>query len=183
MGDPRIRLPRGTGDRPFEEQHWTFTIAAVLEGSFAYRTDTGRGLMHPGSFVLGNSGKSFECGHDHSRGDRCIAFQFSTAFFEEIAATAAGSIRYQFHAPLLPAHPKLTPLISEVHAATLRAPLGTAETAVEVAAHVLRAISGHLPNDAVVSAGDERRVCDAIRYIEDHYAEELELDDLAGSRE
>ncbi len=38
----------GPADRAFEEQHGHYTIAAVLQGHFTYRTDNGRGLMQPG---------------------------------------------------------------------------------------------------------------------------------------
>ena len=62
----------GPGDRSFEEQHEVFTLAAVVKGSFRYKTDTGTSLLHPGSWLLGNHGRCFSCGHDHSRGDRVV---------------------------------------------------------------------------------------------------------------
>ena len=81
----------GPRDRPYEEKHDGATIAAVVAGSFSYRTDSGRALSYPGAFLLGNAGTCFECGHDHSTGDRCIAFNFLPAFFAEISASAAGT--------------------------------------------------------------------------------------------
>src|SRR5262245_29151823 len=69
-------------DRAFEERHSTVAIALVTSGSFQYRASMrgcGPGgskrrgeLMTPGSLVLGNSGQSFECGHEHGAGDRCL---------------------------------------------------------------------------------------------------------------
>jgi AraC family transcriptional regulator len=101
----------GLDDHPFEETHKQFTIAAVVEGSFNYRTDVGRALLYPGAIMLGNFGECFECGHDHSVGDRCIAFHFAPEFFAEIAASAAGYSQYMFPAPMLPALALLTPLV------------------------------------------------------------------------
>lgn len=46
----------GPGDLPFEEQHQEVSIAAVLAGSFAYRSETGRALHYPGAFLFGNAG-------------------------------------------------------------------------------------------------------------------------------
>lgn len=60
----------GPDDRPFEERREEFSIAAVIEGTFTYRADTGTAVMHPGAFLFGNSGTCYECGHDHSTGDR-----------------------------------------------------------------------------------------------------------------
>ena len=64
----------GPRDRPFEEGHTQTSIAIVVGGTFQYRSSTGRDLMTPGSWLLGNPGESFTCGHDHGIGDRCVAF-------------------------------------------------------------------------------------------------------------
>src|SRR6266481_7246066 len=101
----------GPHDRPFEERHDYVAIAAVIDGSFTYRTDSGRALLYPGSFLLGNFGACFECGHDHSTGDRCISIHFSPEYFAEISATAAGSSRYTFPAATLPVAKKFTSAI------------------------------------------------------------------------
>jgi AraC-like DNA-binding protein len=148
----------------------------VLEGSFIYRGDTGRALFHPGSFVLGNNEKCFECGHDHSRGDRCLSFGYSGALFEEIALAATGSMRYKFRTPMLPVAPEMMPLLADIEAAShMRAE----EITASVASTVLRAMSGHIPNPVAVSAADERRICDVVRHIERHSDEPLKLEDLA----
>ena len=67
----------GPNDRPFEERHEDVSIAAVVEGSFRYRSSTGTALLYPGAFLLGNAGACFECGHEHATGDRCVSFQFA----------------------------------------------------------------------------------------------------------
>src|SRR5215208_2190214 len=66
----------GPRDRAFEEQHGKVSVAVVVAGTFEYRSSRGRHLMTPGSFLLGNPGECFECGHDHAAGDRCVSFQY-----------------------------------------------------------------------------------------------------------
>jgi AraC-like DNA-binding protein len=162
----------GPQDRPYEEQHEGFMIAAVVEGSFLYKTDTGRDLLHPGAFVLGNSGKCFQCGHDHSYGDRCLAFRFSGELFEEIASAAAGTMRYRFQAPALPVEPKLMPLLAAAEETA------SEEIALRLAANVLSLASGYTARDGV-SAGDERRVASAVRFIEENSSDDVTLEGLA----
>jgi hypothetical protein len=73
----------GPRDQPFEEVHAGFAIAAVVEGTFTYHTDTGRAVMHPGALLLGNPGAGFECRHDHATGDRCIACHFDAGLLDD----------------------------------------------------------------------------------------------------
>src|SRR5215467_6138406 len=111
----------GPNDRPFEEHHEQVSIAAVIEGSFRYRGDTGTAVLHPGAFMFGNSATCFECGHDHGTGDRCIAFHFAPAYFAEVAASIAGSGGFRFPAPTLPATPRLLPWLVRIEARAARA--------------------------------------------------------------
>src|SRR5215472_6640318 len=81
----------GPQDRPFEEQHPCFTVAVVVAGTFQYRGSLNRPgiaqeLMTPGSLLLGNAGQSFECGHEHGLGDRCLSFRYTPEYFETITA-------------------------------------------------------------------------------------------------
>lgn len=78
----------GPHDRAFEEQHSAFCIAVVLAGSFQYRSTEGREMMTPGSLLLGNPGQSFECGHEHAKGDRCVSFRYSPEYLEELLGDA-----------------------------------------------------------------------------------------------
>jgi hypothetical protein len=101
MARRRIRLLfRATG--PFEELHGDVAIAAVVAGSFQCCSANGRALLCPGSFVLGDAGRRLECGHDDGTGDRCIAFHFTPAFFEEIAGAVTGLHRFRFPAVMIP---------------------------------------------------------------------------------
>ena len=108
----RSRLPRRPVRRPFEERHDGFSVSAVLEGSFTYRSDAGHGLLYPGALLLGNNGRCFECGHPHGIGDRCISLNVREDQFGEIAAAAASTSRFRFSAPSLPPSPKALPVVA-----------------------------------------------------------------------
>ena len=89
----------GPSDRPFEERHDGFSVSAVLDGSFTYRSGAGHGLLYPGSLLLGNHGQCFECGHAHGIGDRCVSLNVGEDLFGEIAAAAGSTSRFRFAAP------------------------------------------------------------------------------------
>jgi AraC family transcriptional regulator len=93
----------GPHDRPLEERHERVSMALVTSGTFRYRTDTGEGILYPGAFLLGNAGACYECGHEHSHGDRCLALHVDRELFAEVASGASGSNRSQFRSAVLPA--------------------------------------------------------------------------------
>src|SRR5262249_49654608 len=78
----------GPRDKPFPERHNLASIALVVGGTFLYRSLGARELMTPGSFFLGSPGQSFECGHDHGVGDRCLSFSYEPYFFARLAHDA-----------------------------------------------------------------------------------------------
>jgi len=171
----------GPHDRPFEERREQFAIAAVIEGSFRYRGDTGTAVLHPGAFLCGNSAACYECGHDHSTGDRCIAFHFAPAYFAEVAASIAGSGGFRFPAPMLPATPKLLPWLVRIEArAALADRFAIDEAVPQLMEAVIGAVSATPPRPVCASARDERRIGGVLRYIELHAADALDLDTLAG---
>ncbi|MFL6621520.1 MAG: helix-turn-helix domain-containing protein [Sulfurifustis sp.] len=170
----------GPADRPFEEQHMQAAISAVLEGSFQYRCATGDALLHPGSFLLGDAGTCYECGHTHGSGDRCIAFHFEPSLFEEIAASAAGSHRFRFPTAMVPATRALAaPLVETVAAVKSGRGGALGELAMRLAETVLGVVSGAATNTAAPAPRDQRRIAEVLRYIETHAEQPLELSDLA----
>lgn len=170
----------GPEDRPYEELHGKMSIAAVLSGTFRYRSASGTALLHPGALLLGNAGTCFECGHQHGRGDRCIAFHVERPLFEEVAASAAGSGRFAFGTPMMPAMPELLPTLVEIEALSERARRMAAESLViRLVERVSEALSG-TPRRSMPARGDERRISVALRHIERHADEALDLDTLAG---
>lgn len=171
----------GPADRPFEERHEQVTIAAVVEGTFNYRADTGRAVLHPAALLFGNFGTCYECGHDHSSGDRCIAFHFAPDYFAEVAASIAGSSRFTFPTAMLPAVPKVLPWLVRIEArASTAEHLEIDEAVPSLIEAVIGAVSSATPSLVRVSARDERRVGEARRYIELHAEYALDLNTLAG---
>lgn len=170
----------GPEDRPYEERHTRVSIAAVVAGSFRYRCEAGTALLYPGALLLGNPGTCFECGHQHSRGDRCIALHYDAALFEEIVASAAGSARFRFPAAMLPAMPELLPTLVEVEAtAGASRQLAAQSLAIRLAERVAEAMSGAPKRGARPAPGDERRVSAVLRHIEARADEAVDLDTLA----
>lgn len=170
----------GPGDRNFEEEHKTFTISAVVEGTFNYKTDTGGSLMHPGSWMLGNYAQCFVCGHDHSRGDRCIALHISPLYFAEVSASWGGTAGFRFVSPVLPATARGLSLLARARSIAWHAEgLEIDEVVTGIVEMVIRHMSGVHPIRQHLSARDARRVSDTIHHMEDQFNEMLSLDNLA----
>jgi AraC family transcriptional regulator len=172
----------GPRDPCHVEQHGAYSIALVTDGNFQYRTAQGSALMTPGSLLLGNAGACFECGHQHTRGDRCLAFHFSPELFESVVAAVPGSRQMTLAAPRLPPVPSV--LASLAAAQALRDTGGSQEEfremALRLAAAVRAALNEHAPaSGRAPTSRDERRVAAALRRIEAHRGAGLSLDELA----
>jgi len=173
----------GPQDRPFEERHQWMAIALVIGGTFQYRTAQGLAVMAPGSLLLGNFGACFQCGHDHSRGDRCLSFKFAPEFFEPIAAVP-GARRVDFTVPSLPPVPALMPVLAELQVVCSVAGGGGADdSAAEVATRLIGDVCSVLAGvdraPRPPSIRDTRRIAAALHRIEEDAHERLGLDDLA----
>lgn len=171
----------GPGDRSFEERHDDVAIAAVIDGTFTYRGTAGSAMLHPGAFLLGNAAACYECGHEHGRGDRCISFHVAPDYFAEIAASMAGSARFRFPAPMLPASPGLLPWLVRIESGAAFADVQEVD---EMAARLMEAVigtaAGRPPTPVRVSRRDARRIGEAVNHIEANASEALDLDTLAG---
>ncbi|UCI17189.1 AraC family transcriptional regulator [Mesorhizobium sp. B2-1-8] len=155
------------GDRPFEETHRDFCVAAVTSGSFCYRAQQGTAMLAPGSLLLGNSGTCYECGHEHGRGDRCLSFRFGPAYMDRIVADVPGARRLPFAAPRLPPLQALAPLLAEAEAARDMADTGAfEELALRIAGAAVTTISGATHARCDPSRRDQKRVAEAVRRIE-----------------
>lgn len=171
----------GPGAPAFEETREGFTIAAVVAGSFRFRADSGDAILHPGAVLLGNHATCYACGHDHSRGDRCIALNIAPAVFAEVAASAAGSSRFHFRTPMLPATPVLQSRFGALVASLAQHDPAEIETrCVALVEDVLAMASATLAKAQQISAQDERRIARVLRHIEQHLPDPLDLDVLAG---
>jgi AraC family transcriptional regulator len=166
----------GPRSRPYEEQHSDVSIAMVVAGSFQYRAGSaagpGRELMTPGSVMLGNPGQFFECGHEHSTGDRCLAFWYSPECFENIAADAGRIRRPEFHALRLPPLREISPLLARASAG-LTAPQDASweEISLQLAAQAVQLAGGRSPAPEYPQPSAVARVTRTLRMIERLLAE------------
>ncbi|HEV3333716.1 MAG TPA: AraC family transcriptional regulator [Bryobacteraceae bacterium] len=157
----------GPRDRPFEEQHTRASIAMIVAGTFQYRSSAGCDLMTPGSLLLGNLGQSFECGHEHGMGDRCISFSYAPEFFERIAADAGSSAGARFQMLRVPAIRPLSPLIARAAAALAGSTgLPWEELTIELAAQAVQLERGLPSGPLRVEPGAVARVTRVVRMIE-----------------
>lgn len=158
----------GPADRPFEERHTEAAIGVVLAGTFAHRSPWGRGLMTPGSWMLGNADESYECSHDHSAGDRCVAFHYAPDYFDHIAADAgAPRNARRFRIPRVPPVREVSALVART-AAGVTSPSDACweELALNVAGMAMR-VAGDAPLElASTSATTVARVTESVRIIE-----------------
>jgi AraC family transcriptional regulator len=170
----------GPSDRPFEERHEGFSVSAVIEGSFTYRSEAGHGLLYPGALLLGNDGRCFECGHSHGVGDLCISLNVRDDLFGEIAAAVASSSRFRFSVPSLPPSPKALPVVALLEALPARAPaLRREELVLGLIERVVAATADQRRFAAVPAAPEARRVVEAIRLVASDAARPVRLQDLA----
>ena len=172
----------GPADRPFEERHEGFSVSAVIEGSFTYRSDAGHGLLYPGALLLGNNGSCFECGHAHGIGDRCISLNVDEEQFGEIAAAAASTSRFRFSAPSLPPSRKALPVIALMEALSCApSSLRSEELALRLIERVIAATTGDRRAPAAPIGREARRVIEAIRLVESDAARPMELKEMAAT--
>jgi AraC-like DNA-binding protein len=153
----------GPHDRRFEERHNGFCIALVQEGLFRYRGSQGDALLAPGSILTGNHGDCFECGHDHSRGDRCLCFNLTGEFLESVVADIPGVRRLGFAGAKLPPSASLIPLAAAARAA--RNDAGALEEIAVRFAGYAAACRNERPPELRIRTQDERIIADALRHI------------------
>ncbi|HEV7500251.1 MAG TPA: AraC family transcriptional regulator [Vicinamibacteria bacterium] len=158
----------GPRDRPFEERHSRTSIALVAAGSFQYRSASGRALMTPGSLMLGSAGQSFECGHEHGAGDRCLSFWYGSQEFERLAADAGWRGAWTgFRALRLPPSRPLASLVARALAGLAGAvDVPWEELSLRLAAHVVTIVQGLSPEGSDPAPSAVARVTRAVRMIE-----------------
>lgn len=170
----------GPSDPPFEERHVGASVAFVLSGSFRYRTQAGDSLLFPGAFLLGSSGRCYQCGHEHGRGDRCVSFNYDDDYFEEIAHAATGSLRFAFPRPALPPCQRLLPLGARMAACGREDALALDELAAQIALTAARVASGEPAlRRSPIADRDRARIAPALEALTRASAKSWTLERLA----
>src|SRR5215471_10760477 len=171
----------GPDDSPFEEKNDYVSIAVVVAGSFKYRSARGAAVLSSGSLLLGSTDESFECGHEHGIGDRCVSFNYEPAFFERLAANSAGrgaSLKFPVHR--LPELPSLIPLTALAQLGLHRPrSVNFEELALELAGRVLTTLGASPVSVKGTTIRDERRIATAVRFIELHFRQPMSLEELS----
>jgi AraC-like DNA-binding protein len=168
----------GPADAPFEEQHDRICMAVVLDGTFGYRSSRGASVLAPGAILLGNPGDCFECGHQHSAGDRCLSFLFDPVFYEAILIEIPGAARLTLERPAMPPQGRHAFLLPKADA-TLDDPGAVEEFAYELAAYVATAITDARPSGSA-NASTTKRIQELVRWMEREADQPLPLTRLAG---
>jgi AraC family transcriptional regulator len=170
----------GPRDRRFEEQHRSVCIAAVMQGSFQYRTPHGAATLAPGAILFGNHQSCFECGHDHGVGDRCLSFQFEPAYFETILSSVPGVRTAAFTVPRLPPLMSLAGLFAEARLVLSAGdPIRFEQLALDLAVKATHIVADSRPMAPHPTRRDEQRIASVLRRIETDSAMPLSIRELA----
>jgi hypothetical protein len=164
-----------------EDRHEHVLIAAIVEGSFRYRSTHGSAILTPGTLLLGNAGDPFECTYGHSLGDRCISFSYTPDFFEHVVRAIPNARRSDFGAHRIPPTREMVALTATVEAESVFGDaLRAEEVALQIAGGVLTLLNGAKQSGRQPSRRDENRIIDALHLIEARYSEALSIAELAG---
>jgi AraC family transcriptional regulator len=171
----------GPRDRPFEEKHANISVAIVTAGTFQYRSTNGRELMTPGSLLVGNAGQTFECGHEHGIGDRCVAFSYAPEFFDTLLADSgirgAGP---EFKTPRLPPLRAFSSIIARAYAGLAgERDVSWEELSIELAVRAVQVASGVSPAAAAPQPGAMARMAETVRTMEQDPESPRSVRDLA----
>lgn len=170
----------GPPDRPFEEQHRSVYIAAVMHGSFRSRTTGGAATLVPGAILLGNHESCFECGHDHGAGDHCLSFMFDPTYFEAILSASPGVRTAVFPVPRLPPLMSFTRIFADaVLARYENDPVWLEQLALDLAGAVSILLADTKGLSREGTRRDEQRIAGALRAIGADASTTMGIGDLA----
>jgi AraC-like DNA-binding protein len=166
------------GDRPFTAIHRALTIAYVRRGSFAYHA---RGVVSElvvGSIMIGQPGDVYECTHEDSYGDDCLAFEFAEPTAEIIGSRPLGRVIG------LPPIAEVS-VFGELAAAAAdgRSDVGIDEAGLLLAVRVARMVVCKTRRRSPANARERRRAIEAAYWIDAHSAEAVSLERIAGQAE
>lgn len=169
------RCTLGPADKPYPEQHHSFSLSYVRHGSFGCRS-RGRAVeLVAGSLLVGYPGDEYLCTHEHAEGDACLSFQLTPALVEAVGGSDA-----VWRSVALPPVPALMVLGELAQAAASgESDLGLDEIGMALASRFVAA-SGRAPRRAdETRARDRRRAVEAALWIDANAASAIGLPEAA----
>jgi AraC-like DNA-binding protein len=172
-----FRCSAGPHDRPFPEQHRSFSISYVRRGSFGCVTRGRSFELVSGSCLLGRPGDEYLCTHEHhAHGDECLSFHFDEALLDRLGLPAR-----DWSSGALPPLAELGVLGERAQAAADgRSDLGLDEAGVLLASRFLHLMTGRAFEPLKVSARDRRRAVRVALWLDANACEPLDLERVAG---
>ena len=166
----------GPDDRPFLEQHRSFSISYVRRGSFGCVTRGRSFELVAGSFLLGRPDDEYLCTHEHHpHGDECLSFHFDAALLDTL-----GLPTQVWHSGALPPLAELGVLAERAQAAAEgRSDLDLSEAGTLLAGRYLHVVSGKPLPPISVTARDRRRAVRVALWLDAHAHEPLDLEQVA----
>ena len=170
------RCSAGPHDRPFTEQHGSFSISYVRRGSFGCVTRGRSFELVAGSFLLVRPGDEYLCTHEHHpHGDECLSFNFDAPLLDALGLPARS-----WRSGALPPLAELGVLAERAQAAAEgRSDLDLAEAGALLAGRFLHLVSGKALDPVSVAPRDRRRAVRVALWLDEHAHEPLDLEQVA----
>ncbi|HEX4597810.1 MAG TPA: AraC family transcriptional regulator [Burkholderiaceae bacterium] len=177
VSELHYRCTAGPGDRPFVERHEAWSVSYVQRGSFGYRCQGVDYELVPGSVLAGRAGDEYLCTHDHHHGgDECLAFFVGPELVDEIVGRRRAW--RSSGAPPVAELIVLGELARSVAAGD--SDLGLDEVGLAFASRFVDVVEGSPPRSVRAVAKDRRRAVESALWIDDHAAEPIDLQRVAG---
>jgi AraC family transcriptional regulator len=163
-------------DKPFIEQHDSFSLSYVRKGSFGCHARSKNYELVAGSLFVGYPGDEFACTHDHHAcGDECLSFRFSPELVSSIGDRAE-TWRITAVAPL----PELVILGERAQAAAdSHSGLSLEEAGTLLIMRFIECVSERGISSTRSGARDRRRAIEAALWIDENAQEPISLDEMA----
>ena len=167
-------------DKPFAEQHHTFSLSFVRKGSFGCRVRGESFELVAGSVMVGHAGDEYMCTHEHHVcGDECLSFQFTAEMATELTEMTRDVARVWRlgYAPPLPELMVLGELAQSVVEG--RSNMSIDEVGILFAERFVAIASGCSRERPPMTARDRRRAVAAAMWIDERAHKDIGLDTVA----
>ncbi|HEV7368630.1 AraC family transcriptional regulator [Arenibaculum sp.] len=170
------RCEAGPGDRPYAEQHGSFSVSYVRKGSFGCRCRGRTYELVAGSVLVGHPGDEYTCTHDHhGGGDECLSFHLAPDLAEAVGGGTAA-----WRTVALPPVPGLVVLGELAQAAAEgRSDLGLDEAGMLFAARFAETVAGRAHPAPLPAARERRRAVETALWLDENAHEPVDLDAAA----